>query len=182
MKNLFAVLLILGISSNAYAYFCSSQKGHGYINIGDSMQTVRGACGVPDTVTNKTTGGSKMITVQHWTYTHKPIQTRFDSPLPKSNTTYPPDVTFQVIDGKVTSIASAGKAHKSSNLCRTGMQISVGQSAQSVIKSCGRPDFVESRQQIDRQPEKQITVWTYKVPSGSPIVLEFINGQLTKIN
>jgi len=180
-KWLLFLILLLGMSSNTYAYFCSSQKGHGYVNIGDTLQEVQRICGTPDHEVKVASSGEKNLFIQNWTYTHQPIQTRFDSPTPQSDTEYPPDVTFQIVNNKVNLISVQGRHVMSSNLCRTGMQVKLGQSAQSVMDSCGRPDFVHSQQQKVKTPQQQIITWTYDAPSGQPIVFEFTNEKLTKI-
>lgn len=180
-KRIWLVGLILGFSSNAFAYYCSSPKGNGYVDLGDSMQTVEKVCGNPDNISQQVIGGPKVQQVQYWTYTHQPINAQFSAPPPATQMTYPPNVTFTVMNDKVTSITVQGKQVTSSNLCRTGAAIAVGQDAQSVLSSCGQPSMTNTEQQNVSEPLQTTTTWTYNIPNDASITLTFLNGELNDI-
>lgn len=198
--NLF---LIIGISClfslNAYAYYCSTGQANGFINTGDSMQQVQQACGTPTNVTQPEQPSSIPTDIQQWTYSHQPSHISTWSagslavtamsaappsyqPPAATNVTYPPDVTFVVINGKVQSIISEGQQLSSSNLCASGATVQVGQDAQSVLTSCGQPaQITKTQKDIPTQPQT-ITTWTYDQGDyRPPLILQFTNGQLTQV-
>jgi hypothetical protein len=177
---------LLVISQLSYAFYCSTSNGNGYINMGDTPEQVARICGNPDTVNEMQTPTNQDVKLEYWTYTHQPIQARANNnvmvPLNMnaSHTTYPPDVTFLIVNNVVKGITVQGKQVSSSNLCRTGMTIRLGQTAQSILDSCGRADFINTTHQTKQVPPSTITTWTYELVSGT-LVLQFKDGQLSQI-
>ena len=180
VKRLLSIFMMIGISCNVYAYFCSSSKGHGYINIGDTMQQVQAICGVPDSRNSNDTGGSKLGVIEYWTYTTQPLQTIFGATNPKNAVNEPPAVTFEIIDNKVVSITTNSKQVQSSSNCTNRKMISVGDSADNLKRQCGSPTVTRTENKVITTPKQKIETWTYNVPSGASIVLQFTNGVLTK--
>jgi len=173
-------IFFIGINSNVYAFFCSSNKGHGYINVGDSMQQVQRICGTPDVVSSDKVGGTRLGTVQYWTYTTLPLQTLFGAVTPKHAITEPPAITFAILDNKVVSISTEGKEVQSSSNCTNRKTIRVGDSADTLKRRCGQPTVTRLENKVLTTPNQAVETWTYNVPSGEPVVLEFTDGALTR--
>ena len=181
IKRLLIISIMIGISSNVYAYFCSSSKGHGYINIGDTIQQVQNTCGMPESRVSDDIGGNKLGTVEYWTYTPHPLQALFGATKPKNAVEEPPAITFEILDNKVISIETENKQVKSSNHCTNSVYMSIGDSADALKQKCGPPTVTRIENKVLSTPKQKIETWTYNIPPGVPTVLQFTNGVLSKI-
>lgn len=180
------MLLCLSITSVAYAFLCSTAKGSGYINIGFSTAQVQAICGAPDTINQTKTPPTQTVNVQNWTYAHALVQPYSNPTTPQpinAATRNKPNVTFEVVNNVVSTITVQGQSLPSSNLCRGGMLVKVGDNSQAVLQGCGKPDFTSNTTKTINVAPQNITVWTYNNPNpnGIPLVLQFTNDQLSKL-
>ena len=182
-----ATLLLL-FSNSAFAFYCSTATGNGYINIGDSMAQVKQNCGMPNQEqVNEVPASSAITTTQYWLYEN--IQVLEESPLAvegpyRSVSRQGPSFVIQVKNNVVTAITQGNESVESTNQCDQGV-VRVGDSIDRLISACGKPSFVnvESGQGGQETPKKKVTTWTYQSNSyAAPLTLEFEDGKLTKIN
>ena len=114
-SKLFA--LTVGLSSlfliqSSFAYYCSTQAGRGYINIGDSMDQVSQMCGTPTSTSEDDVKDTSFTTTEYWSYSKTEVTQSVPLGVnqPQSRVTSAgPMTTFQFSNGMVSSISDGGK-------------------------------------------------------------------------
>lgn len=180
--------LVVGLSTaclaqSSLAYYCSTQSGRGYINIGDNTQQVSRICGTPTSTSEADVQDTSFTTTEYWSYSN--IDVKQSSPLGVSQpqprvTNAGPMVTFQIKNGQVSSISEGGRPVQSTDSC--GPPIGVGTSSDSVLSDCGNPNNTGVENTPSKRKKKVIT-WTYdRGQYSSPLILNFEDDKLTAIN
>lgn len=189
--SLLGASLCLVFALDAFAYYCSTPQGNGYINIGDSTDTVAQACGASPTVSESQNVGGPIQSVQYWIYQNNQVQNNpFNLYKPNHPQTtvnqFAPPAIVEVTNGYVTSITSGKNSVDQTNCAQGSGIVRIGDSTNQLLQSCSQPSSIsykEDNPQTNPDAQPVITTWTYDFgPNLPPLVLEFQNGQLTKIN
>ena len=185
MKHISKVALsfsVLLISQSAFAYYCSTQAGQGYINVGDSMAQVQQACGNATNAQTQDTANKEFKTTEYWMYSNAKVANSVSYGTFKTQTNVTQEASpavFQIENGIVTGITDNGSNVQSVKTC--GPAIKVGDSSKNVLSSCGNPTSTNMQNKPSDKKNK-ITTWTYDQGQFSqPLVLEFTDGKLSKI-
>lgn len=186
-KSGLAAFFSLILSPSAFAFYCSVNGHNGFINIGDSTDQVKQACGDPDTAQDAPLEGEdKITTIQYWLYQN--VQVNYMSPLavegPFTNVTRNgPPMVFEITNSLVTAITQGGNSVTATTACPEGA-VRIGTSIDRLIEACGQPTTVNMQnQQTDPVDRPKVLTWTYSDPyDQQPIVLQFIDGRLSSIN
>lgn len=175
------------LSTPGYAFFCSGNGFNGYINLGDSEAKVAQTCGNPTTQAQGGTSLKQVATVEYWTYSNEKLFTNTNKATGGVTTVVKrrgPMLVLQITDGKVSQITANGISTKRAS-CGTGRQITVGAKSADILLSCGNPNgrtATHASPNSTANANTKITTWTYDYGQyRAPLVLEFTNGQLTKI-
>src|SRR6185312_13432690 len=176
--RVFLFFLSLLFSAVIYAdgsssYYCINT--YQLVKIGDTADTVRTACGAPTTTTTEEKQISTPVTFTRWTYTlgHKLI---------KGVWFYLPSLIIIFNDQQqVTQIEQNGAAIAVGSYCAINNMVNIGDTKDSVLLACGRPDFINTRQEAATST-KTITRWTYNNGPYKPQMLfDFEDGKLSTI-
>lgn len=182
------VTIIIGLSSlfaiqSSFAYYCSTQAGRGYINIGDTIDQVGKACGTPTNTQVDEVPDKSFSTTEYWSYSN--VQVKQALPLgvnrPEAKVSNSGSMaTFEIKNGAVTSISEGGSSVTSTDTC--GSPVSVGASSNSVLSNCGTPSNT-STQNTPSDKKNKVTTWTYdRGQYSSPLILKFEDEKLTAID
>ncbi len=168
MKKTFALLLLLGFYTPAFALFCPTNFNQ--INIGDTIAQVQAQCGKPDfQKTTKEEGKGP----QEWNYYVAPSTHGYGAPNMPGGQQASLKMAIAINGGKVLNITVNGMSLASTTIC--GNSVSVGDSIESVQGACGKPVFVNKSSQDDSKPTE---VTLYKYNSTPAVTLTFENGVL----
>ncbi len=177
------ILAPLLSSQVCFAYYCSTSKGNGFINQGDSMEQVRQACGAPTSTLEKKVPAGAFQTTQFLMYSN--IEMKQAQPF-QPNRTYTdvqskgPSIVVEITDGKVTRISQDGSMVQSTSAC--SKPLAVGATYDTVLSACGTP-ATTNMQNKPSDEEKTITIWQYDQGQFSnPLVLQFDQGKLVAIS
>lgn len=178
---------LLLLSTPGYAYFCSGNGFNGYINLGDSAAKVAQACGNPSTTAKGGASQKQVATVEYWTYSNEKLFTNTNKATGGVTTVVKrrgPMLVLEITDGKVSQITANGIVTKRAS-CGTGRQITVGARSADILLSCGNPSgrtATHASPNSTANAKNKVITWTYDYGQyRAPLVLEFTNGQLTKI-
>lgn len=154
------------------SYYCANTFRT--VKLGDSMDTVRMACGQPTSVTTQQIPVSTPVTVTEWVYTLGLFSI-------KGTSFFLPTITITFDNNKnVTQIARSNSL-VATGYCAINGVINVGDSMNKVLFTCGQPNYTNTRQQAVNT-SKTITEWTYNFGPYKPqIIFDFENGQTTQI-
>jgi hypothetical protein len=161
IRIIFFILIL--IHTPAFAFFCPNNFNQ--IQIGYTIEQVQQQCGKPDMQNNKeiTAEGA-----QSWDY-YITQNVLLDNNLPAQGTLK----TTIVFDdeGKAINISANGLGVGNSTIC--GSMIQLGDTRDSVKKSCGEPAFINKQTPPGKEKKYTVNELTY----GSTILI-FKNGQL----
>lgn len=158
-KTLVCLALSLTINS-CYAMFCPGN--YNQININDSLEAVKQACGKPDTEKTQDIASNGP---QEWVYF---VKTGSQSDLTSLRMT----VAFD--KEKAANITMNGVSLTTTQMC--GSSISVGDDIKSVEKACGKPALINQANNSQAAKTK-LTELTYS-SGNAPIILIFENDKL----
>lgn len=175
--KLFIILLASTFSTSTFAMLCPGNFNE--INTGDSLATVKAACGAP---TSENTTDSQANLPQEWVY-YVSVNPAFYQNI-SQNGQASLKTTIAFANGKVTNMSVNGIGVSSTAIC--GNNIQIGDAQKSVEAACGKPAFINqgSGSQAGSQSAAkttEITKLTYVV-GGITTVLVFNNGALTARN
>ena len=177
--KILTVILSCSLFSPAFAYYCATQSGNGFIDIGDSEQAVAQACGQPTNKEQQKIPQTETQQSQYWVYQNAQIDQsvglNVNGPT-RSVQRSGPSATVTVQNGVVTDIQQgSGDSGCMSNIQK-------GDSTDQLLSACGKPDNVSVQAQQQQLPDKTMDVWTYdRGDYSTPLTLEFESGALTNI-
>lgn len=155
------------------SYYCPTT--YKTVKLGDSIDTVRAACGDPSMTTTRKGQVNTPITTTQWIYTlnlQNKKKNTFDSQPAFS-------ITFR--DQKVIQIERNNLPPITGNNCVLNGLVNMGDTQDAVLSMCGQPNIVNSRQDSNTST-KEIVEWTYNFGPYKPqIIFDFENGVLTQI-
>lgn len=167
----FVVLLPLDLQAiSVSSYTCPST--YRTVQVGNSMDNVRSACGEPTSSTVEAVPVNTPIETTQWIYTaNVKIKDNFIST---------PILVITLQNGQVTQIEKTSLAAPLSTSCAN--VINFGDSQATVLSACGQPNIVNSKQKANTNT-KQITHWIYNFGPYKPqVIFDFDNGVLTQIS
>lgn len=185
--KIFILLFFFIISSTAYAvdFYCSTEKGNGYITTGDNMAKVQSVCGKPTQIQQQQTPNVQKQEVQIWTFAPPWLAGTYAAQPSKSGIFGPernvknevPSVSFQVVDGHVVGINGNPTGAAKEWRCPTGTIVRVGDTATQINNACGEATNIRSSvSDVIVQPHV-ITLWTYQTNQyAKPLVVKFVDG------
>lgn len=195
------VLTLIPVYAHAAAYYCSTGAGNGYINLGDTIAQVQQACGAPTQTQQSEVRQQQTSKVEYWLYQNNEAQASHQSPvatlsqpvgdqptlgnLQVSTQSQGPNVVFKVENKTISGISRDGINTNIYSACSSGTSVQVGGSIEQLIASCGQPSFIntqDSNTSVSVTPT-MVTTWTYDLGGyTAPLVLQFTDGKLVKIN
>ena len=188
MKKLqwIAVFSLCTLSLPAFAYYCSTQHGNGFIDIGNTMEQVVSACGEPNQKSDPSVyQDSKMVTTQYWIYDNTQAYRTNVLAIEETRVVNrdAPTLVVEVTDGIVTNITQGGDETQSGYCAARGNTVQIGNSIDALNSTCGTPTAVNIQQrQATQTPPQEKVIWTYQWDSYTqPLHLEFLNGKLKNI-
>jgi len=153
-------------------YFC--EKGARGVSVGDTIDTVRAACGDPTTVTTKNIQEASPASTVQWIYTLGFI-------VAKNVAVTLPTLTITFQNQVVTQLAKNGIPLVGDTNCTLTGVVRIGDSMDKVTAACGQPNMVNNSQQTV-SINKEVMTWTYNFGPYQPqILFNFENGQLAQI-
>jgi hypothetical protein len=173
MRLILSILFMLNIGvAHAGSYVCGTTLKP--VQLGDSMEAVKAACGEPEAVATNTVPVNTPIQVTRWVYVVRTNGNRLQIPLFS--------IDFQ--NRKVVQIeknTGAGSLLGGFSCIDSGM-LKAGLSMEEVMTMCGSPSAV-SNTTTTQTSTKSVIVWTYEHSQfHSKINFEFQDGKLSKIN
>lgn len=176
---LIASLNLLNVST-ALALRCGDQL----VSVGDSKVEVIAKCGEPmlktqrDEVVEETDDASKLrvtIIIDEWTFNLGPNEFLY---------------FLRFENGKLADIRSGGYGslkEPTTDSCRHGQLLSVGDSFVEALLKCGEPVLKESREDKIIEPTRRVSVviddWTYNFgPDHFLYFVRFENGRIKQIS
>jgi len=180
MKLVCTVLLALfvGNALAADAYFCS--KTNSYVYIGDSIDTVRQACGPP---TNRSSGPvaiKKQAKIMRWTYdfqNNAVLRHADGQPYYRKGL-----LIIDFIDLKVHRILLRGQDVQGTYFCSPTLPITIGESNLHVRQICGQATLIKHVNETISSNQVNRTVWQYQAPYLPPETLTFDDNKLVDIS
>ena len=166
------LVALLSLSTSSFAWFCPSNFNQ--INIGDTIQQVEQQCGKPDGI--KKYQAEDNNGPQEWNYFVQPAMNNYAGMRMKSTDNASVKMAIALNGGKVVNVTTNGMSLASTTICG-GRRISVGDTADSVKKACGAPQFV-NKSSANANAPKPAEMIQYKYNSTPPVVLVFENGKL----
>lgn len=145
------------------------------VQLGDSVDKVRAACGDPTTASKRVEPVSSTINTLQWIYTSGQSLNGRVSQLPV--------LVISFRNQQVTKIENLATAGLSVPACSYNGSINLGDSQDSVLLACGRPSLVSTKQETDPNPQtKEVTEWVYNYGPYKPqIIFDFEGGALKQI-
>lgn len=173
-------MYFFGSVAIAAPYYCSTT--HNFVNLGDSLDQVKTACGTPES--EQTT---QMVDVQQ-----QPIQQWFyhqNSSLAGKDVGGDASVSVFFTNGKVSSIQSQNQQFSSLQFCSaggiagSGAGVSVGDTPAMVRSKCGKPASANVGTQKNASGVKDVVVLTYNNGQYSPrTTMRFMDGKLAEVS
>lgn len=156
-------------------FYC--EKEYRNVSVGDSMDTVRAACGDPTHTTTKEQQVLVPVDVDQWVYNLGLL------PGNGSAVITLPSLTLTFRDNAVIQIDRVGFPNSNVGQCNVIGVVHIGDSKQKTLSVCGQPDQV-NHSQLSTKNTKVIVVWTYDYGSYRPqIIFDFDEtGRLTEIS
>jgi len=171
--KIFIATLSLCFTTSSFAMLCPSNFST--INVGDTLEQVKTACGDP---TSETTKESLDDASQEWVYyfTPDPSQSGIVPTQPQTATLR---TTVALVNGKVVNISTNGMG-MTSTLC--GGQVQIGTPAAKVKSACGKPAMINTSDNGQKNGGGvKITELVYTTPANTT-TLTFKNGVLLDRN
>ena len=169
-KKIFLVTLLSLNPVFAYALTCPTNFS--IINIGDSLESVKQACGKPDAEKTKE---EPKPTPQEWTYYTS--QTISPGTSYQTSGTLKTTITFDK-DDKAINISVNGIGVGQSTICGTPIQLS--STRQEVKAACGDPSFINKQGGDSAGGQSDnITITECTYNSNPPVTLIFTSGKLS---
>lgn len=173
-------LYLCGTVASAAPYYCATT--HNFVNVGDSLDQVKTACGSPESEQTTQMVDVQQQPVQQWFY-HQ------NSSLAGKDVGGDASVSVFFSNGKVSSIQSQNQQFSSLQFCsaggiaRSGAGVSVGDTPAMVRAKCGNPASANVGTQKNSSGVKDIVVLTYNNGQYSPkTTMRFIEGKLAEIS
>lgn len=181
MKTYKSIVLLLSglfITPSIYAYNYSNyycEKNFRSVGVGASMDNVRAACGDPTNVVNKQIPVQTPLTVVQWIYTLGLLSIDGVSVnLPSLTITFSNNHIIEILRNNIPVTVGS--------YCNINGMINIGDTINTVLARCGRPNFINQRQ-IMQTSNKEVTEWAYNFgPYRQQVLFDFENGTLTQIN
>ena len=176
-KHLVYLLPLLLINNTLLAgdytnYYC--EKTSRVVKVGDSMDTVKAACGDPAHTSTQEKAVPNTTAVIKWVYSLGMFTIKgvvFN--LPTIN------ITFR--DQKAVEISRNGLP-VNAGYCAINGLVTLGDSMDKVTLNCGQPSFTTMAEQ-QNPTTKTITQWTYNFGSYRPqIIFDFDNDKVIQIS
>jgi hypothetical protein len=161
MKKPSLAICIALCSTPAFSMFCPT--GFNQMNLGDTIDQVTQQCGKPDTQIEKKEEPSQP---QEWVYYVKPD--------PSQSGTLKLSIAFDA-DKKIINMTMSDMSIMNTPIC--GPAVQVGDTADSVKKSCGDPAFV-NKGMPQGKTSQPILITEFVYNTNPPTTLIFENGQL----
>lgn len=177
------------ITSLSWAMFCNTGQGsNGWIEQGMSQDDVIAACGQPSSTAQIQKDNNNLDSTQYWSYQAQSLQLQpqssFPAPTPynsrKMNTSTNTFVV-EINNNIVTSVAVNGNLVSSGN-CPEGGSVRVGDSVNQVTASCGAATQTSYQYQKDTSALPPVTQWTYQLPGGQSLNIQFQQGVVSELN
>ncbi len=144
------------------------------VKIGDGIDAVRAACGNPTTTLTRQEQVATPINTTKWIYTLN-LKDKNGSPV------YIPAFTITFRDQKVAQIERNNLPTTGGSFCITNGTVNLGDTQDSVLRVCGQPNVINSRQD-SATATKETVEWIYNFGPYKPqIIFDFNNGVLTQI-
>lgn len=174
ISKLILVLMGVLLSEKAFSYNSyTCDKTFRIVQVGDSMDTVRVACGEPTTSKNIEKPVTTSVTTAQWIYTLGLIQY-------KGIVLNLSSLAISFRDQKVIAIARSG-AIVTNGYCAINGRVNLGDTMTQVLTTCGQPNLVNNLQEAINST-KSITEWIYdNGPYKPQILFDFEAGKLTEI-
>lgn len=154
------------------SYYC--EKNFRNVQIGDTTENVRAACGDPTTTTTHDVQVSTPIDAVRWTYTLGLFSV-------KDAVFTLPSITITLREKKVIEI-NRSNLPISNAACTLNGSVNIGDTAEQVLLTCGQPNYTSNIQQMVNST-KPVTEWIYNFGPYKPqIIFNFENDKLTQIN
>lgn len=177
MRIFYLFLLNLLFLNSAHAagynsYYC--EKNFRNVQIGDTTENVRAACGEPTTINTHDVRVSTSIDSVRWTYTLGLFSVR-------GAVFTLPSVAITFREKKVAEI-NRSELSISNAACALNGSVNIGDTAEQVLLTCGQPNYTSNFQQMINST-KSVTEWIYNFGPYKPqIIFNFENDKLTQIN
>lgn len=166
------LLLLSAHAATVYSYTCA--QTYRTVQVGNTMDAVRAACGEPTSNTTQDTPVNTPIEVTQWVYTA--------SVKIKDNTVSIPVLAITFQNQRVSQIEKTSIAAPVSTYCASPGAINVGDSQTNVLAVCGQPNIVNSKQKANTAT-KQVTRWIYNFGPYKPqVIFDFEGGVLKQIS
>jgi hypothetical protein len=160
MKRLLCLAALLLPTASAYAMFCPGNLNQ--INIGDTTAQVIAQCGKPD---KQASEKSSPDVPQEWGY--------YITADAQQQITLKVNVT--IVNKKAVNITANGMSLNYTTLCN-GVTIQVGDTADSIQKACGKPQFINKSEPTSTTDMSTSTTTTFQYGNTT---LTFENDKLT---
>jgi hypothetical protein len=175
--DIFILLFCLLISPIAHAYSYSNyycEKNFKSVSVGATMDIVRAACGEPTSTITKQIPVQTPINVVRWIYTLGLLSIDGVS-------LNLPSLTVTFSNNQVVEISRNNMPVSSSGYCNINGVINIGDSINTVLRRCGRPNFI-NQQQTMQTTNKEVIEWIYNFgPYRQQVLFDFENGTLSQI-
>ena len=172
------LLSIVCVLANADTqFFC--QESNQYVNLGDSIATVKAECGAPSASSIEPYRMEKTRKVNQWIYNYQPNSViRFGKINAKKGS-----LTINFINNKIVQIFVHGKAVSSTHFCSENMAIHLGDTNLTVYQLCNNPTIRQQKKEILSSTKVEKVTWRYQTNEYiKPTTMIFIDGKLTSIN
>lgn len=183
-KIILCLCLELTLASSAFAlqnYYCPTNAGT--IQLGMSMEQVKGFCGSPTTKNKQETYIKEQVPAVQLYYrvggnVVTPLNLATANPQSGRKST---SLTVTYINNKVSNISLGGSSVPSASVC--SRPIKEGDSMATVNSACGSPYLTNHTQSAVGNPKKiTISTWFYQFNPYQSITLTFQEGILKSIS
>jgi hypothetical protein len=171
MKANYFLLLLSLFSNITFAWMCPNNFNQ--IGVGDSLEQVKAQCGTPVAMT---TLEESPNVPQEWRYYIMVSGTSYLLTYTQStNNTNQATIKMSIafVNNRAINITVEAQSLSSTNIC--GPTINVGDTQESIKKSCGDPAFIQKQVNDNVKPTELIEL---KYTGSSPNILIFENGRL----
>jgi hypothetical protein len=189
MKRMFFYITVLSlITSVSWAMFCNTSQGlNGWVEQGMSEQDILAACGQPNSAVQIDNNKNRLNATQYWNYQQQTMQMlpqQASQPTPYNSVkvnTAGNSLVVEITKNKITSLAVNGN-FVSTGRCPNGGFVRVGDTADSLASRCGVATQVDYQYTTDTTELPPITQWTYQVPGGQSLTIQFQQGVVSGLN
>lgn len=177
MKIFYLFLLNILFLNFAHAagynlYYC--EKNFRTVQIGDTTENVRAACGDPTITNSQHIQVSTPVDLVNWTYTLGLFSV-------KGAVFTLPSIVITFRENKVAEINRSGLLI-SNAACAVNGSVNIGDNAEQVLLKCGQPNSINNIQEMINST-RPVTEWIYNFGPYKPqIIFSFENDKLTQIN